>query len=191
MAGELLREQSEAKLARLRARHVGVLLQNPARNLLTYATAGDNLLFAQRTTRSRGRDKAKRAAEMLESVGLSGVASARSGALSGGAARRATWVGNPLRDDIVALPPPAQRFVDRSGALRVLVLGGSLGAAAINGALPAALATIASAQRPQVVHQAGTRHGGVVRAAQYAPRPRMTAPIVRQRICTSSAGLVR
>jgi UDP-N-acetylglucosamine--N-acetylmuramyl-(pentapeptide) pyrophosphoryl-undecaprenol N-acetylglucosamine transferase len=87
------------------------------------------------------------------------------GALSGGAARRATWVGNPLRDDIVALPPPAQRFVDRSGALRVLVLGGSLGAAAINGALPAALATIASAQRPQVVHQAGTRHVDAVRTA--------------------------
>lgn len=88
VAGELLREQSEAKLARLRARHVGVLLQNPARNLLTYATAGDNLLFAQRTMRSRGRDKAKRAAEMLESVGLSGVASARSGALSGGEQQR-------------------------------------------------------------------------------------------------------
>ncbi|HSC23695.1 MAG TPA: undecaprenyldiphospho-muramoylpentapeptide beta-N-acetylglucosaminyltransferase [Casimicrobiaceae bacterium] len=78
---------------------------------------------------------------------------------------RAVWVGNPLRDDIVALPPPAARFADRSGPLRLLVVGGSLGAAAINEALPAALAAIPAAQRPQVVHQTGERHIERVRNA--------------------------
>ena len=78
---------------------------------------------------------------------------------------RTTFVGNPLRDDIVALPPPAVRFADRTGALRVLVVGGSLGAAAINDALPAALAAIPHAERPQVVHQTGERHIERVRRA--------------------------
>jgi UDP-N-acetylglucosamine--N-acetylmuramyl-(pentapeptide) pyrophosphoryl-undecaprenol N-acetylglucosamine transferase len=78
---------------------------------------------------------------------------------------RAVWVGNPLRDDIVALPPPAARFADRSGPLRLLVVGGSLGAAAINEALPAALAAIPAEQRPQVVHQTGERHIERVRNA--------------------------
>jgi len=87
------------------------------------------------------------------------------GALSGRAARQATWVGNPLRDDIVALAGPAQRFADREGRLRVLVVGGSLGAAAINGALPPALAAIPAERRPQVVHQTGARHIETVRTA--------------------------
>jgi len=82
-----------------------------------------------------------------------------------GKSAHATWVGNPLRDDIVALPPPAARFADRTGALRVLVVGGSLGAAAINDALPAALAAIPAAERPQVVHQTGERHIERVRGA--------------------------
>ena len=75
-----------------------------------------------------------------------------------GKSAHAAWVGNPLRDDIVALPPPNLRFADRDGPLRVLVVGGSLGAAAINGALPAVLAAIPPAERPQVVHQTGERH---------------------------------
>jgi UDP-N-acetylglucosamine--N-acetylmuramyl-(pentapeptide) pyrophosphoryl-undecaprenol N-acetylglucosamine transferase len=82
-----------------------------------------------------------------------------------GKSAHATWVGNPLRDEIVALPAPAARFADRSGPLRVLVVGGSLGAAAINDALPAALAAIAATARPQVVHQAGARHIEHVRQA--------------------------
>lgn len=79
--------------------------------------------------------------------------------------KHATWVGNPLRDDIVALAPPSQRFAGRKGALRVLVVGGSLGAAALNDALPAALAGIPETRRPLVVHQAGERHIDAVRAA--------------------------
>jgi UDP-N-acetylglucosamine--N-acetylmuramyl-(pentapeptide) pyrophosphoryl-undecaprenol N-acetylglucosamine transferase len=90
------------------------------------------------------------------------------GALSGRAARQAPWVGNPLRDDIVALPAPGQRFADRTGPLRVLVVGGSLGAAAINGALPMALAAIAPERRPHVVHQTGARHIETVRTAYAA-----------------------
>jgi len=74
-------------------------------------------------------------------------------------------VGNPLRDDIVALAPPAQRFAGRDGPLRVLVVGGSLGAAAINHAMPDALAAIAQPRRPSVVHQAGERHIDALRAA--------------------------
>ena len=86
-------------------------------------------------------------------------------ALRGSQARRATWVGNPLRDDIVAIAPPAQRFADRSGALRVLVVGGSLGAAALNQAVPAALGAVPQDKRPIVVHQSGERHLAAVRDA--------------------------
>jgi UDP-N-acetylglucosamine--N-acetylmuramyl-(pentapeptide) pyrophosphoryl-undecaprenol N-acetylglucosamine transferase len=75
------------------------------------------------------------------------------------------WVGNPLRDDIVSLSPPAQRFAERSGSLRVLVVGGSLGAAALNDALPAAIASIPEARRPLIVHQTGERHIDAVRDA--------------------------
>jgi UDP-N-acetylglucosamine--N-acetylmuramyl-(pentapeptide) pyrophosphoryl-undecaprenol N-acetylglucosamine transferase len=78
---------------------------------------------------------------------------------------KATFVGNPLRDDIVALPPPAERFADRRGPLRMLVVGGSLGAAALNQAIPASLARIDEAKRPQVVHQAGERHIDALRDA--------------------------
>lgn len=86
-------------------------------------------------------------------------------ALHGSQSKHATWVGNPLRDDIVTLAPPSRRFADRAGPLRVLVVGGSLGAAALNEALPGALAKIAVERRPIVVHQAGDRHVDAVRAA--------------------------
>ncbi len=71
------------------------------------------------------------------------------------AARKAVCVGNPVRADILALPAPAQRFADRSGRLRVLVIGGSLGAMALNKLLPAALRMLPAEQRPMVWHQAG------------------------------------
>src|SRR5690606_11138467 len=64
-------------------------------------------------------------------------------------------VGNPVRDEIAALPPPAQRFATRSGALRLLVLGGSQGARALNEALPRALATLSGSV--QVRHQCGEK----------------------------------
>lgn len=69
-----------------------------------------------------------------------------------------TVTGNPVRDEILALPEPAQRFAeraDRNAPLRLLVIGGSLGAQALNETLPAALASLAAEQRPEVWHQAG------------------------------------
>lgn len=78
---------------------------------------------------------------------------------------RAQWVGNPVRAAIAALPEPAQRMAGRRDAPRLLVLGGSLGARALNLALPQALARMLPAQRPEVLHQAGTRGLDEARAA--------------------------
>lgn len=71
------------------------------------------------------------------------------------AKRKALPVGNPVRAAIAALPAPADRLGRRSGKTRLLVLGGSLGAKALNEALPAALALIPEPERPEVCHQAG------------------------------------
>jgi UDP-N-acetylglucosamine--N-acetylmuramyl-(pentapeptide) pyrophosphoryl-undecaprenol N-acetylglucosamine transferase len=89
-------------------------------------------------------------------------------ALHGRHAAKAEWVGNPVRDDIAALPPPEERFRDRSGPLRLLVLGGSLGAAALNERVPAALALLPVQIRPIVTHQAGDKHLEALRAAYRA-----------------------
>jgi UDP-N-acetylglucosamine--N-acetylmuramyl-(pentapeptide) pyrophosphoryl-undecaprenol N-acetylglucosamine transferase len=86
-------------------------------------------------------------------------------ALHGRMARRAQWVGNPLRDAITSLPPPAQRYGGRTGPLRLLVVGGSLGAQALNERVPSALATVPHVARPLVVHQAGEKHIEALRAA--------------------------
>jgi UDP-N-acetylglucosamine--N-acetylmuramyl-(pentapeptide) pyrophosphoryl-undecaprenol N-acetylglucosamine transferase len=86
-------------------------------------------------------------------------------ALRGSRSKRVQWVGNPLRDDIVALDPPQQRFANREGPLRLLVVGGSLGATALNDAIPTALATLPESVRPITVHQAGERHIDALRAA--------------------------
>ena len=67
------------------------------------------------------------------------------------------WVGNPLRAGFVNLPDPASRFAGRSGPLRLLVVGGSLGAKALNEVVPQALALIPPAQRPRVLHQSGAK----------------------------------
>lgn len=69
--------------------------------------------------------------------------------------RRAQTVGNPVRADILALAPPETRFAAREDRPRLLVLGGSGGALAINETVPAALARLPLAERPQVRHQAG------------------------------------
>ena len=77
--------------------------------------------------------------------------------------KRAIVTGNPVRVEIEALPEPARRFAGRSGPLRVLVVGGSLGAQALNQAVPQALAQIDGARRPQVTHQTGEANLQVVR----------------------------
>jgi UDP-N-acetylglucosamine--N-acetylmuramyl-(pentapeptide) pyrophosphoryl-undecaprenol N-acetylglucosamine transferase len=67
-------------------------------------------------------------------------------------------VGNPVRADILALTAPRQRIGDRTGPLRLLVVGGSLGAAAINRVVPAALGKMNGPARPLVMHQCGSRN---------------------------------
>ncbi len=77
----------------------------------------------------------------------------------------AQWSGNPVRDDVAAIEPPERRYAGRSGPLRVLVVGGSLGAQALNTVVPRALAMLPDARRPQVVHQSGRRHLADLQAA--------------------------
>ena len=74
-----------------------------------------------------------------------------------GGAVQARVIGNPVRQDISALPPPAARFASRSGPIRVLVIGGSQGAARLNAVVPFALARLAGSARFDVRHQAGER----------------------------------
>ena len=81
---------------------------------------------------------------------------------------RAVWVGNPVRADIVRLPEPALRLAGRAGPLRVLVVGGSLGARVFNEVVPQALAQIPAAVRPALVHQSGRGHIAALRAAYAA-----------------------
>jgi UDP-N-acetylglucosamine--N-acetylmuramyl-(pentapeptide) pyrophosphoryl-undecaprenol N-acetylglucosamine transferase len=78
---------------------------------------------------------------------------------------KAEWVGNPLRAGFVNQAPPAVRYAQRSGPLRVLVVGGSLGAQALNTLVPQALALIPVAQRPQVTHQSGAKQIDALRQA--------------------------
>ncbi|WP_323016968.1 undecaprenyldiphospho-muramoylpentapeptide beta-N-acetylglucosaminyltransferase [Castellaniella sp.] len=75
----------------------------------------------------------------------------------------ALMVGNPVRQALLSVAPTAQRYAVRQGPLRLLVLGGSLGAARINELIPEALAAMPADQRPQVHHQAGERHAEHVR----------------------------
>lgn len=71
---------------------------------------------------------------------------------------KAEWVGNPLRAEFLNQDKPAQRFAERSGRLRIVVMGGSLGAQAINSVVPRALALIPVQVRPSVCHQGGEKH---------------------------------
>jgi UDP-N-acetylglucosamine--N-acetylmuramyl-(pentapeptide) pyrophosphoryl-undecaprenol N-acetylglucosamine transferase len=75
------------------------------------------------------------------------------------------WIGNPVRQEIAALAAPTERFAGRAGAPRLLVLGGSQGARALNACVPQALASMPEAQRPQVRHQCGAKLAEAARAA--------------------------
>ena len=85
-----------------------------------------------------------------------------------GVLRQGEWAGNPVRTEIAALPLPAQRYAGRSGPLDVLVVGGSLGARALNEAMPRALALLQLAERPRVTHQSGAKQIDDLRAAYAA-----------------------
>ena len=78
--------------------------------------------------------------------------------------KNAEWVGNPLRTAFTAQPDPATRFAGRTGPLHLLVVGGSLGARALNTLVPQALALIPGGQRPLVTHQSGARQIDELRA---------------------------
>lgn len=78
-------------------------------------------------------------------------------------------VGNPVREGIINLPTPDIRFLTRKDALRVLVIGGSLGAVKLNEVLPQAIANIDESLRPHVIHQTGANNFDTC-VADYAKR---------------------
>ena len=84
--------------------------------------------------------------------------------------KRAIVTGNPVRAEIENLPAPEVRFAGRRGALRLLVVGGSLGARVLNECVPQALALLADAQRPQVTHQTGAAGQATTQAAYAAAK---------------------
>jgi UDP-N-acetylglucosamine--N-acetylmuramyl-(pentapeptide) pyrophosphoryl-undecaprenol N-acetylglucosamine transferase len=68
------------------------------------------------------------------------------------------WTGNPIREELARANAPKARYAQRSGPLNVLVVGGSLGAAALNEVVPRAVALLGASERPRIVHQAGAKH---------------------------------
>ena len=76
----------------------------------------------------------------------------------------AEWTGNPIREELARTLAPKARYAQRSGPLNLLVVGGSLGAAALNDVVPRALAMLAPQERPHVVHQAGAKHIDALKA---------------------------
>ncbi len=83
-------------------------------------------------------------------------------------AKNAVVTGNPVRAEIEAIAPPAERCAGRQGPLALLVVGGSLGAQVLNETLPRALALLAPGERPRATHQSGSAHFEPVRAAYTA-----------------------
>jgi UDP-N-acetylglucosamine--N-acetylmuramyl-(pentapeptide) pyrophosphoryl-undecaprenol N-acetylglucosamine transferase len=88
----------------------------------------------------------------------SGVLCGFDGAAATKAGDKGLVTGNPVRAEIAALATPELRFAGRSGPLRLLIVGGSLGAKVLNETVPAALKRLPPERRPQVVHQCGARH---------------------------------
>jgi UDP-N-acetylglucosamine--N-acetylmuramyl-(pentapeptide) pyrophosphoryl-undecaprenol N-acetylglucosamine transferase len=81
-----------------------------------------------------------------------------------GVFKQGQWVGNPLRREFTEQAPPAERFAGRTGPLRILVVGGSLGAKALNDIVPQALALMPGHTRPLVTHQSGAKQIEALRA---------------------------
>lgn len=82
-----------------------------------------------------------------------------------GALPGAVVVGNPVRADITRIEPPAQRYGARQGPLRILIVGGSLGALVLNTIVPQALGQLDATLRPEIRHQSGEQHLVALRAA--------------------------
>ncbi|NRF71517.1 undecaprenyldiphospho-muramoylpentapeptide beta-N-acetylglucosaminyltransferase [Aquincola sp. S2] len=81
------------------------------------------------------------------------------------AVKRGVVTGNPVRAEIEALAAPVERYAGRSGPLKLLVVGGSLGAQVLNQTVPAAIALMPAAARPRITHQTGTAQLDAVKAA--------------------------
>ena len=86
-----------------------------------------------------------------------------------GAGVNAERVGNPVRREIAEVPPPERRYAGREGPVRLLVFGGSQGAARLNTVVPAAISELPEWLRPEVLHQAGAQ-GAADTAAAYRAR---------------------
>jgi len=82
--------------------------------------------------------------------------------------KKVITTGNPVRADMTCLLPPEQRMKNTAKRMRLLVIGGSLGAAALNELVPDALANIPLAERPEVCHQSGEKHFSQAKAAYAA-----------------------
>ena len=108
------------------------------------------------------------AALLMSTKMLKSLASAVLCGFDGGAAKalddKGLVTGNPVRVEIAHVAPPEQRFAGRSGPLQLLVIGGSLGAQALNENVPRALALVSRDLRARVVHQCGAKHVGSVQA---------------------------
>ncbi|MDH5711494.1 MAG: undecaprenyldiphospho-muramoylpentapeptide beta-N-acetylglucosaminyltransferase, partial [Gammaproteobacteria bacterium] len=89
---------------------------------------------------------------------LSYVASEVLEAFPGTLGKKARYVGNPVRKDIINLPSPEKRLASHDGALRLLVLGGSMGAVRLNELVPEAVSKMVQAARPDVWHQTGLKN---------------------------------
>jgi UDP-N-acetylglucosamine--N-acetylmuramyl-(pentapeptide) pyrophosphoryl-undecaprenol N-acetylglucosamine transferase len=93
--------------------------------------------------------------------------------------KKAVVTGNPVRAEIEAIPVPAARFAGRTGALRLLVVGGSLGARALNECVPQAVALLADGERPEVTHQTGeAAHAAVTSAYAAAGAGAVVLPFI-------------
>jgi UDP-N-acetylglucosamine--N-acetylmuramyl-(pentapeptide) pyrophosphoryl-undecaprenol N-acetylglucosamine transferase len=79
--------------------------------------------------------------------------------------KRTDWLGTPVRAEIAAIEDPDARYAGRTGRLRLLVVGGSLGAQTLNDLVVAALKSMNAAERPEVVHQSGEKHFEPLRSA--------------------------
>ncbi len=101
-------------------------------------------------------------------VGMEGAFEARTGHAIGDRIprpRRVEWLGTPVREAIAQVAAPPSRYAGRSGPLRLLVVGGSLGAQTLNDLIVAALAAMPEGARPEIVHQAGERNLAALEAA--------------------------